>query len=283
MYFSAKGIRISIRDLNGFVNVLEDAFIRNEVLSGLIGRLANYDIRRMRLLAQRIITSPTFQVEDLVRIFVDTRRNAFDMRRGVRALILGDYDRHVYQSDEFIQNLFWTEGSWPTSPLLNLSILVMLESIRASANRDLIRSYITLANLISLFEPCGLDGGDVRRTVEQLMQRGLIEPFDPNNDSLSEGTQIGITQSGLAHMEMALSDSVYLEQMALTTGYRYVGVRDEIADAARDMGRPSNRDLLRAKFKDYLLREDVGKFIIPKLDNIYREMDRLRIQFSNIR
>jgi hypothetical protein len=38
-YFSSRGIRISIANLNAFVSVLEDAFVRNETLAGLIGRL----------------------------------------------------------------------------------------------------------------------------------------------------------------------------------------------------------------------------------------------------
>src|ERR1700720_1614349 len=100
-YFSSRGIRISIGNLNGFVNVLEDAFVRNEMLLNLIGRLANYDIRRMLLLAQRAITSPTFAIEELIRIYVDQRRNAFDIRRGLRALVLGDYDRHLNAVDDF--------------------------------------------------------------------------------------------------------------------------------------------------------------------------------------
>ena len=143
-YFSTKGIKISIRNLNSFVNILEDAFVRNETISGLIGRLANFDIRRMLLLAQRTITSPTFQVDDLIRIYMDTSRRPVDFRRALRAMILGDYDRHTNETNDFIQNIFWTDGNRPTSPLLGGSILAILASIRTAAGRDIDKAYISL-------------------------------------------------------------------------------------------------------------------------------------------
>jgi hypothetical protein len=280
-YFSSRGIRISIGNLNGFVNVLEDAFVRNEMLSNLIWRLANYDIRRMLLLAQRAITSPTFAIEELIRIYVDQRRNAFDIRRGLGALVLGDYDRHLNAVDDFIQNLFWTEGNRPVSPLLLSSILAMLDSIRRNAGADLDRAYINVGDLTSVFEPCGVDGNDLHYLLDQLLARGLIEAFDPNNEAVSDGTKVGITNSGGAHIEMALNDAVYIEQMALTTGYRYVTARDEIVDAVREIGRPEGRDRIRAVFKEYILTEDENKFKIPSME-MYKPLQRLRVEFAHV-
>ena len=112
-YFSSKGIRVSISNLNAFVNVLDEAFVRDEGLSGLIGRLSNFDIRRMLILAQRTICSPTFRVDDLVKIYVDRRGRPFDYRRALRAMIVGEYDRHLNVSNEFVMNLFWTDGTRP--------------------------------------------------------------------------------------------------------------------------------------------------------------------------
>jgi hypothetical protein len=67
--------------LGAFVAILEDAFVEQEELSGLIGKLASYNIRRMLLLAQKTITSPTFQVDDLIRNFVSARSS--EAARGV--------------------------------------------------------------------------------------------------------------------------------------------------------------------------------------------------------
>jgi hypothetical protein len=278
-YFSTKGIRISIKNLNAFVNILEDAFVRNETLSGLIGRLANFDIRRMLLLAQRTISSPTFQVEDLIRIYLDTSRRPVDFRRALRAMILGDYDRHTNQTNDFIQNIFWTDGNRPTSPLLSGSILETLLAIRMKAGDEVDRAYVSLSDLANLFEPCGVDEDDVRKAVGQMLPRSLVEPFDPNTESISDGTKIGITHSGAAHLELALNETVYLEQMALASGYRFTRQRDEILELARDLGRRHNRERIKALFKDYVLTEDRAKLTVPAQD-IYAPLRKLRADFS---
>ncbi len=179
-YFSSRGIRVSIPNLNAFVNVIEDAFVRNEALSGLVGRLSNFNIRRMLVLAQKTITSPTFQVDDLIRIYVDTRRHAFDYRRTVRAMITGDYDRHTNQTNDFIQNIFWTDGQRPVSPLLIASILQFLLALRASAGDDVDRGYISLSELVDSSNLAGsMRGTSGMLSIRCCLYR-LIEPFEPN-------------------------------------------------------------------------------------------------------
>ena len=42
-YFSSRGIKISIDNLNRFAQVLEDVFVNQDYTSSLIGELANYD------------------------------------------------------------------------------------------------------------------------------------------------------------------------------------------------------------------------------------------------
>jgi hypothetical protein len=278
-YFSTKGIRISIKNLNAFVNILEDAFVRNEALSGLIGRLSNFDIRRMLLLAQRTISSPTFHVEDLIKIYLDTRKRPVDFRRALRAMILGDYDRHTNQTNDFIQNIFWTDGDRPTSPLLSGSILETLSVIRMKARNGLEKAYVSLSDLANLFEPCGADEDDVRKAVTQMLSHGLVESFDPNTAAMSDGTKIGITASGAAHLELALNEIVYLEQMALATGYRFARQTDEMGELARDLGRSDNREKIKSLFKSYILTEDGAKFTVPAQD-IYGPLRKLRADFA---
>lgn len=278
-YFSSRGIRISIRNLNAFVNILEDTFVRNEALSGLIGRLSNYDIRRMLLLAQRTITSPTFQVDDLIRIYLDPSRRPVDFRRALRAMILGDYDRHTNETNDFIQNIFWTDGNHPTSPLLRASILAILLGIRVAADRDLDKAYISLSELANLFEPCGVHSDDFYKATEQMLSCGLLEPFDPNTETVSDGTKIGITRSGAAHLEMAINETVYLEQMALASGYKFARQRDEIVELSRDIGREDNRRRIKQIFIEYLLAEDKAKLIVPKPE-VYSSLRKLRTDFA---
>lgn len=282
IYFSSKGIRISIKNLNGFVNVLEEAFVRDERLSGLIGRLSNFDIRRMLLLAQRTICSPTFRVDDLVRIYVDTSRRAFDFRRALRAMITGEYDRHIVASNEFVANLFWTDGGRPHTPLLSLSILAVLANTKIRAGTDVDRMYLAISGLVDFFEPCGIDPEDVRLALAQLLEYRLLEPFEPNTETYSAGTRVAITYSGETHMDLALNEAVYLEQMALVTGYRFEAVRDEQVANARDMGNAALRDALVGRFVTYLLSEDDAKIWLPTMD-AYKPLRQLRSDFRTPR
>lgn len=278
-YFSAKGIRISISNLNAFVRVLEEAFVTDEYLSGLIGRLSNFDIRRMLILAQRTICSPSFRVEDLVRIYVNKQNRGFDNKRAVRAMILGDYDRHVDQSSEFIMNVFLTESSRPYSPALLLSVLEVLAGIKNQAGADADAGYATISSLIDYFEPCLVEPDDVRFVVRLLLTRRLIEPLEPDSENLSDGAKVGLTHSGEVHQELAYGDRVYAEQMAMTTGVRMEAVRAELSNHTNNMGERQARDALLKAFFGYILEEDSRKVHLPPAAN-YAAQRKLRSELQ---
>src|SRR6516162_9857889 len=179
----------------------------------------------------------------------------------------------------FILNVFATEGTRPFSPLLVLSVLQYLEIIRLAAGKEIDRGYVPLSAIASFFEPCGIDPDDVRYVVREMVEFGLIDPFEPTEnvtDLLSEGTRLGIAFSGQAHVELALSEDVYLEQMALTTGYHVARPCDEISQVAKDMSSPAARSTIKSTFIRYLLREDSIKMAIPK-NNSYVSLTKLRL------
>ncbi len=274
-YFSAKGIRISISDLGAFVNILEEAFVRNDQLSNIIGRLANYDIRRMLLLAQQTITSPTFKIEDLIRAYVDRGNRPFDLNRAMRAMIIGEYDRYTNQTNDFIMNVFWTDGSFSYTPLLVLSILIFLRALRVSEGEHLENSYMSVVDIENFFEPAGIGREEVRDALARLMSFRLVEPFEPADGPPVEGTRVGITYSGLAHMELALDHDVYVEQMAVATGFASESIRDLIGVYARKMGLPENRAQVRALFRKHVGDEDARKAAWPS-SPAFRPMVQLR-------
>jgi hypothetical protein len=281
-YFSSKGIRISISNLNAFVQVLEEAFVSDEHLSGLIGRLSNFDIRRMLILAQRTICSPSFRVDDLVSVYVNKANRGFDSKRAMRAMILGDYDRHVDQSSEFIMNVFSTESSRPYSPALLLSVLEVLAGVKNQAGADADAGYVTISSLIDYFEPCRVEPDDIRFAVRLLLIRRLIEPLEPDSEDFSDGAKVGITHSGEAHQELAYGDRVYAEQMAMTTGVRLEAVRTELSIHTSSMGDRQSRDALLKTFFDYILEQDSRKMHLPPAVN-YAAQRKLRSELHGRR
>jgi hypothetical protein len=160
------------------------------------------------------------------------------------------------------KNVFWTDGARATSPLLIPSILGLLSRIRAQSGPEAEGRYITLSDVVNALEPCGIREDDVTSVVEQLLTHSLVESFDPHLEELSDGTRIAITDCGKAHLDLALYELVYAEQMALSTGYSNELVRDQISELARDMWNLDNRGRVLELFKGYLLQEDRAKMTV---------------------
>ena len=94
-YFSSRGLKISIKNLGAFATVIEETLVNHENISGLLGRLSNFDITQMLRLSERVISSPALGVDDLVQSYFTPKGMApFDEERVLQSMILGDYDRH---------------------------------------------------------------------------------------------------------------------------------------------------------------------------------------------
>jgi hypothetical protein len=78
---------------------------------------------------------------------------------------------------------------------------------------------------------------------------------------------------------MALDEPVYLEQMALVTGYRHANVQEKILALSRNMGASENREAIRNSFVDYLVKEDQSKFTAPS-SNVYRPIAKVGSEFA---
>src|SRR5262249_24599304 len=102
-YFSSRGLKISIKNVGAFATVIEDTLINDESISDLLGRLSNFDIGQMLRLAERVISSPALNVDDLIKSYVTPKGvPPVDQRRAIEAMILGDYDRHSQISNDFV-------------------------------------------------------------------------------------------------------------------------------------------------------------------------------------
>src|SRR6266540_1300083 len=77
----------------------------------------------------------SFQVEDLVRAYVNSGSRTFNFKRALRALILRDYDRYTDQTNDFIMNLFAT--NWYS--LTQEQILAFSRNMGVAENREGIR------------------------------------------------------------------------------------------------------------------------------------------------
>lgn len=281
-YFSKKGFSVNIDDLSVFADAAERIFVDNDHISGLIGRLANFDIRRMLKLAERIFVSPEMNIDDIVKSRYGGPPVSTDRYRTYRALIKGEYDRFSEVENEYVCNLFLTDPRKPASPLLMLYVLWVLRQRSVTVRNDQVEArHWLVSELCDFFEACSVAVESVLAVVERLCERGLIETLDPNVKRPSLVDRVAIKESGFAHIEMMSSSTVYLEQMALTTGINSRTVRDELKQKVYASNSQSFVEI-RDAFISYLLQVDAMRLTIPEMSQ-YRQLNEARAFVRDIR
>jgi hypothetical protein len=277
-YFSKMGFQVEVNDLAMLAEAVGKVFVDNDYVSGLIGRLGNFDIRRMLKLAERIFLSPELKIDDIIKSKFGGDSVTTDKFRTHRALVRGEYDRFSEGENEFISNIFQTNAQRPESPLLAYYLLWLLRQRLNSVRDDNVENRHWLAaELCQLFEGCGVAEELMMHTINRLYDRRLIEALDPNAQRINIGDKVAIKESGLAHIEMILTSSVYVEQMALVTGLNELFSKDEM-----------RRNMLRGLFDDvretfirYVLKIDAGRVDIPR-NQIYSQIEKARAQIAGL-
>lgn len=268
-YFSAKGFRVTLANLDKFAEAVERLFVQNDFVSGMIGRLANFDIRRMLL---RIFLSPEIRIDEVVRGSFGVNPGRAETLRIHRALIKGEYDRYSEEENEYVMNLFYTDPVSPSSPLLHFYLLWTLKMRNSVARVDSVDSrHWTAGELGQFLEAAGVAVEQTLVILQRLRDRVLIEALDPNVVVLRPGDRVAITEAGIAHLDLCLSSDVYLEQMSMATGLNSRRVANEIR-RCRDEANSSSFEAARKYFVDYLIELDTVRTALPSV----KEYEALR-------
>ncbi|MDO8902275.1 MAG: hypothetical protein Q7V15_13090 [Phenylobacterium sp.] len=262
-YFTSKGFKVSLENIDRFAVAVERLFVSNEFVSGTIGRLANFNIRRMLDIARRVFMSPEISIDDVLTGSFGLNPGSSEINRIHRALVKGEYDRYSERENEFILNLFWTDPVSPSSPLLAYYILWILRQRMISARSDSVDSrHWSIGDICSYFEAAGTRSEQTVLLINRLRERGLLDSLDPNIMGLGPLDRIAITDSGIAHIDLAISSDVYLEEMSMTTGLNSNDVYARIK-FARESGSAKQLNLARSIFVDYLVELDTARTSLP--------------------
>ena len=257
-YFSKRGFQVEVNDLAILADAVGKVFVENDYVSGFIGRLGNFDIRRMLKIAERIFLSPELKIDDIIKSKFGGEDVTANLYRTHRALVKGEYDKFSEGENEYITNLFQTNARRPGPPLLPYYILWLLRqklhSVRPDDD-DVVSRHWDANELCQLFEGCGVDEDIVMFALDRLYSRRLIEALDPNAKQVTITDKVAIKESGLAHFDLVLNSPVYVEQMALVTGLNELFARDEIKKNLSNGRFPD----LRATFVRYVLKVDNGR------------------------
>jgi len=280
-YFSARGFQVEINDLAILADAVGKVFVENDYVSGFIGRLGNFDIRRMLKIAERIFLSPELRIDDIIKSKFGGEDVTADRYRTHRALVRGEYDRFDERENEFISNLFYTDPQRPASPLLAYYLLWLLRqklySARNSQDGNVEAAHWPVSDLVQLLEGSAVADDLIVDALNRLYDRRLIEALDPNVKRIGIMDKVAIKESGIAHLELLLNSTVYIEQMALVTGVNETFVRDEM----RRNNYPQNMGKLRDAFIRYILKIDAGRVAIPQ-SSAYEQIVLARRQIERM-
>lgn len=279
-YFSRRGFQVEVNDLAILADAVGKVFVENDYVSGFIGRLGNFDIRRMLRIAERIFLSPELRIDEIIKSKFGGEDVTADRYRTHRALIRGEYDRFSESNNEYISNLFHTDSERPEPPLLSFYILWILRQKRYSVRKgdeDIERQHLSVLELCQLFEGCGVADEFVMGAVNRLYERRLIEALDPNVEEVSGGDKVAIKESGLAHLELTLNSEVYVEQMAVVTGLNELFARDYMRRSLRE----NRLREIRETFLRYVLKIDGGRLEIPPT-RAYAQIKMARSQVDGL-
>lgn len=275
-YFSEKGIRLSVENISAFAACTEEIFIREDFISRRIGWLSNHDIRRGLVLSKNVVTSPFLGIDELISAYLKrTTGDAFvvSYRKFMQALVLGDYNQFQQGDSPFIVNIFQSTSQFPTSPLLCLSVLKLL--IDKAGDGGDISGYTPLSQIALYFSSMGISEEALHESLSALLDYRLVEPFDASSTQLSSEQRIAVTHAGRMHFEMALSDPIYVSQMAFATPMRSMSVVDRLRAIKQDKMANAEWTKVRRIFLLYCFAED-RKFMRVPRDSMFQGQRQFR-------
>jgi len=275
-YFSARGIRLTLENINGFAACLEEIFIREDFVSRRISWLANNNLSRSLSLTQGVILSPFFSIDDLVTAYVVHGSGAplkLNYRKFMQALLQGNYNAFQQEHNHFVLNVFAISPYFPTTPLLNLSILKVL--IDRAGEGGVVGSYMSVEQVRQYFGSAGVSEPAIDHAIGVLLSYRLIEPYDASNEAVETTQRVAITHSGRIHYELSMTDSFFISDMALATPVRGMSVVDSLRAIKSEKMAAAEWQAVQRIFVGYCLEQDDLYVRLPK-DPMYEGQRLLR-------
>lgn len=278
-YFTERGIKIRFENLQAFAASLEEIFVDLEYTSRTVSWLSNHDIRRSLLLTKRVFTSPWVKIEELFKTYAAGHRLAVSKREVYRSIFLGEYSHFQETANDFVLNVFSVAGDDLSSPFVIPSIIQYLYE-RESASNDSTQAYVPAEEIEHYFEAMQVPVSVVRRSLQALLDRRLIEPFDPTSTQITDDRGFKVTFSGKMHLEFCLGQDQYLTEMTFTTGMRNGEHRDKLGalNAKRHQMTSADYASFVSCFAEYICLED-SKFVKLPPAKAYDGQRRIRNDF----
>ncbi|TXJ22294.1 MAG: hypothetical protein E6Q24_21245 [Chitinophagaceae bacterium] len=263
-YFFKKGITIELRDIEGFVKLLQTIFLQDHRTSKWIGSFSNFDIRTSLEITRDIISSPHLSIGEFLKAYVvksgsgDNEEDVIKPYRIKNALVKRRYNSYPVKHHPYVQNLYYCNGDVNTSPLLSIRVLQVLKDRKQDTGAA--DSFFSVSQLIGYFHAMTVEQTTIHKTLQFLLSHGLIRSYDPSIIDIDYSKKVEVTPSGLEHYYWAINDIDFAYIMLEVTP---ICDRDFFDDLNASYNTPNNKFRLTKLFLDYLEREDATYCKVP--------------------
>src|SRR6185437_336619 len=125
------------------------------------------------------------------------------------------------------------------------------------------------------FHATNTDENAVTEALHELLEFGLIEPYDASEEGMEPSQRVAITHSGRMHYELATTDPIYVAEMAFATPVRGTALADSLRALRSKKMTAGDWHEVRKKFVAYCLEQDDAFLSLPA-DEIYDGQRQLR-------
>jgi hypothetical protein len=203
------------------------------------------------------------KVDDLIKSYITGSLITTTPEIFMNALVRGDYQFFRPGDEPLLFPIFQVDTMVKQSPLVHVRLLLLLRAHHEAAADDGER-YLLVESVFSYFGAMAIPEISVQRSLETLLLSGLIEPYDLSKKDYSDDQRVAVTYSGLAHLDLALHNPVFFEQMALTTRIPDSDCAMKIRGAFySNKSGEARLDEVRKIFCQYLIDEDSRLSISP--------------------
>ena len=249
-YFTAKGFRLTVGDLSGFIACLNAVLLTTGSVADWISSLANGNVRRCLEISRDIMISPHLEIDEWMKAFYAKDSYVVPSYKITNAMIKEKYDVYPTGKHKFIQNIFILDSDTETSPLLGIRILQLLSDVYNSHQEE---KYISVEDVLQYFHMMTVEAHIVYLWLSKFLDTGLCFSYDPTVLRIENVQKIEISPSGSQHLRWAKGDRDYIQSMIDVTPISDAAVFTQLTTYSRF--RYNWKESLSC-FINYLVKED---------------------------
>ncbi len=184
------------------------------------------------------------------------------------------YDIYPVAQHDFVQNIFALSGDIPTTPLLGIRLLQLLNDV---PEREHEGPVIEVSEILAYFSGMNIEDRVVLLWLDNLLKTGLMMNYDPTVLDIRDASLVEISPAGRRHLFWAIGSHEYLSAMSQVTPL----LSEETFTQMRDNSQEHKWRARTVIFIEYLLRED-NMYCGTPMHEAFQSQQRIPLTLESI-